>query len=192
MGLLEHFKKKEASAEASAAQTVGRKPYGSNLIEIARLISRGNEAVLRDAAACAGDPAAWYNAHQEQYFERGITSAKNLELVQWIGLVDILEEHGWVCERDWKDELEDFLYFVEHLHGFQAQELSINPDWFDAGDDIPVWCSILTEKWVSKGVRVAAIDIDSDSYVLFPCGVSQFPALRKLAKEIGQSIEFVD
>ena len=192
MALFGHFKKKEASAAVPAAQTVERKPYGPNLIEIARLISQDNEAVLRSVTACTENPAAWHKAHQEQYFERGITSAKNLGLVQWIGLVDILEEHGWVCERDWKDELEDFLYFVEHLHGFQAQELSIDPDWFNADADIPVWCGILAEKWVSKGVRMAAIDIDSDSYVLFPCPVSQYPALRKLAKEIGQCIEFVD
>ena len=172
--------------------SVERKPYNPNLIEIAKLIAPGDEAVLRDVTACVESPAAWYNAHQEQYFERGITSAKNPGLVQWIGLVDILEGHGWVCERDWKDELVDFLYFVEHLHGFQAQGLSIDPDWFDADDDIPVWCGILTEKWQSKGVRMAAIDIDSDSYVLFPCAVSQYPALRKLAEEIGQCFEFVD
>ena len=192
MGLFDHFQKKEASAAVPAAHTAERKPYGPNLIEIARLISCGNEAVLHDATACAGDPTAWYNAHRERYSERGITSAKNPGLVQWIGLVDILEEHGWVCERDWKDELEDFLYFVEHLHGFQAQELSIDPDWFDADADIPVWCGILTEKWASKGVRMAAVGIDSDSYVLFPCPASQYPVLRKLAAEIGQCIEFVD
>ena len=192
MILFDRFKKKEASPAASAAPAVERKPYGPNLIEIARLISRGDEAVLRDLTACTGDPTAWYDAHQGQYFERSITSAKDPELVQWIGLVDILEEHGWVCERDWKDELSDFLYFVENLNGFQALGLYICPDWFDADGDIPAWCKILTEKWTSQGVRIAVIGIDSDSYVLFPYPVSQLPTLQRLAGEIGQCIDFVE
>ena len=192
MGLFDRFKKKEAPPAVSAAPIMEHKPCGPNIIEIARLISQDNEAVLRDVTACTKDPAAWYDAHQGQYFERSITSADDLELVQWIGLVDILEECGWVCERDWKDELEDFLYFAKNLHGFQAQGLSMNPDWFDANENIPAWCNILTEKWTPQSVRMAAIGIDSDSYVLFPYPVPQLPTLQKLAEEIGQYIGFVE
>lgn len=124
--------------------------------------------------------------------ERGVTSADDLELVQWLGLVDILEEHGWVCERDWKDELEDFSYFVQNLHGFQQLGLELDPDWLDEDEDIPAWCGILTEKWSAQGVRMAAIDIDSDSYVLFPVSSARFAGLQKLAEGIGQHIDYVE
>lgn len=32
-----------------------------------------------------------------------------------------------------------------------------------------MWCKILDEKWAEYGFCVGAIDIDSDSYVMFFC-----------------------
>ena len=103
--------------------------------------------------------------------------------------MDILEEHGWVCDRDWKAELEDFLFFPQNLKGYQALQLTLDPDWFDEDDDIPAWCDVLMEKWAAQGVRIATIGIDSDSYVLFPATAPQFDELQILAGEIGQCID---
>ncbi|MCI8913413.1 MAG: hypothetical protein HFF38_04660, partial [Lawsonibacter sp.] len=100
--------------------------------------------------------------------------------------------HGWVCERDWKDELEDFSYFVQNLRSFSALNLELDPDWFDEDEDIPAWCGILTDKWAAQGVRMAAIGIDSDSYVLFPVTSSQFETLQKLAGQIGHCIDYAE
>ena len=166
------------------------KPFGPNVLEIAKLISSGDEAVLKDITACTEDPADWFTSHQDRYRERCILSSDDPELIQWLGLVDILEEHGWVCERDWKDELEDFSYFVQNLHGFQKLGLELDADWLDEDEDIPAWCGVLTEKW--EGVCVAAIDIDSDSYVLFPVASLQLAQLQKLAEEIGHCIDAVE
>ena len=116
MGLFDMFKAKGTppSEPSNAA------PLGVALVEIARLISGGDAAVLQETAACAQDPNGWFEAHQERYEERSVDSPHDLDLVQWLGLVDILEEHGWVCERDWKDELEDFSYFLQNLKGFHT------------------------------------------------------------------------
>ena len=190
MGIFDRFKKQDPAPETSSAPETECKPFGPNVLEIAKLISSGDEAVMADITACTGDPAAWFQTHEDRYRERGVTSADDLELVQWLGLVDILEEHGWVCERDWKDELEDFSYFVQNLHGFQKLGLELDPDWLDEDEDIPAWCGVLTEKW--EGVCVAAIDIDSDSYVLFPATAPQFAQLQKLAGEIGHCIDAVE
>ncbi len=189
MGIFDRFKKKEETTPAPPAE---RRPFGPGVAEIATLISTGDEAVSADISACTSDPVAWFQAHEDRYMERGVTSADDLELVQWLGLVDILEEHGWVCERDWKDELEDFSYFVQNLHGFQQLGLELDPDWLDEDEDIPTWCGILTEKWSAQGVRMAAIDIDSDSYVLFPVSSARFAGLQKLAEGIGQHIDYVE
>lgn len=189
MGIFDRFKKKEETTPAPPAE---RRPFGPGVAEIATLISTGDEAVSADISACTSDPVAWFQAHEDRYMERGVTSADDLELVQWLGLVDILEEHGWVCERDWKDELEDFSYFVQNLHGFQQLGLELDPDWLDEDEDIPAWCGILTEKWSAQGVRMAAIDIDSDSYVLFPVSSARFAGLQKLAEGIGQHIDYVE
>ena len=64
--------------------------------------------------------------------------------------------------------------------------------WLDGEDDIPAWCHVLAEKWSSQEVRMAAIDMDSDSYVLFPVPSGQFPALQKAAREIGRTIHYVE
>ena len=189
MGIFDRFKKTEPTPPVSAVE---RKPYGTVLVEIAKLISNGDEAVLRDISSCAENPQYWFQSHQEQYKNRGVDSAEDLELIQWLGLADILESNNWVCERDWKDELEDFLFFLQKLKGYQSIGLSLDPDWFDPSGDIPAWCNILAAKWESRGVRAAAIDIESDSYVLFPVSATQFPHLQKLAKEIGHWIDYVE
>ena len=188
MGMLDRFKKKDAAPEATTP-AAEHKPFGTTLVEIAQVISGGDAAVLKDISACTEDPLAWFEAHQDRYEERSVDSDSDVELIQWLGLVDILEEHGWVCERDWKDELEDFSYFVQNLHGFQKLGLELDPDWLDEDEDIPAWCGVLTEKWAAQGVRIATIGIDSDSYVLFPAAVPQFDELQRLAGEIGQCID---
>ena len=81
----------------------------------------------------------------------------------------------------------DFIFFVQNLKGFQEQSLTIDPAWLDGEDGIPAWCNILAEKW--HGVRMAAIGIDSDSYVLFPVSEAHFSTLQALALEIGQHID---
>ena len=188
MGLFDIFKAKEPPPPEPPKPEP--KDLGPTLLEIARIISSGDEAVLRDITACTENPADWYDACREQLFIRSVPPDESLEMVQWLTLMDILEKYGWVCKPDWKDKLTDFLYLVENLHSFQAQGLSVNPAWFDAGGNISAWCGVLAEKWASKGVRMASIDIES--YVLFPCPVSQFPTLQGLAEEIGQYIAFVE
>ncbi len=187
MGISDWFKKKPSLPQKEAAPETGCKPWGPSLMKIARLISYGDEAVLQEVSACTADPCAWFAAHQDRYEERSILSDEDLELIQWLGLVDILEEHGYTCERDWKDEKEDFIFFVQNLKGFQEQSLTIDPAWLDGEDGIPAWCNILAEKW--HGVRMAAIGIDSDSYVLFPVSEAHFSTLQALALEIGQHID---
>ena len=187
MGFFDRFKKNETAPEALEPSV---KPIGPTVAELARMISSGDEAVLRDITACTEDPAGWFASHHERYEERSVDSPDDPDLVQWLGLVDLLEEHGWVCDRDWKAELEDFLFFLQNLKGYQALQLTLDPDWFDEDEDIPAWCGILSEKW--EGVCVAAIDIDSDCYVLFPTAFPQLAQLQKLAEEIGHRIVAVE
>ncbi len=161
------------------------------LIEIGRIISDGDEAVLEELTACAADPAAYFAAHEEQYRERAIDSPEEPDLIRWIGMVDILEARNFVCERDWKDEKEDFFYFFSNLAGIRRLQLEMDPDWLDEDGDIEQWCGILDEKWSSRQCCAAAIGIDSDSFVLFPCTLAQLERLRGLAETTDYSIEKV-
>ena len=46
--------------------------------------------------------------------------------------------------------------------------LELSDKWFDEDESVPQWCNILDKKWLSEAAYVAGIDIDSDSYVIFP------------------------
>ena len=106
-------------------------------------------------------------------------------------MVDILEEHNFVCERDWKDEKEDFAYFFGNLVGTKRFGLELDPGWLDEDGDIEQWCGILNEKWAPHQCCAGAININSDSFVLFPCPLSQLEQLKKLAETTDYSIERV-
>ncbi|WP_160323650.1 DUF6630 family protein [Defluviitalea phaphyphila] len=110
--------------------------------------------------------------------------------MRWISLVSILEKNNYVCERDWKDEKEDFIYFVENLVGMKKYNVHIDPDWLNEDDFIPQWCQILDDKWKSQGVCMADFDIGSDSYVLFPCKTADLKLLQDYAAQIGERIDF--
>ena len=43
---------------------------------------------------------------------------------------------------------------------------------------------MLDEKWKEKGVCIAALDIDSDSYVIFPILESELDKLMELAEKV--------
>ena len=111
MGFLDRFRKLE-KAESQKPAGGGEARYRQPILEIARLISDGDQEVMGEAAECVSDPKRYFEVHIDRYEERGIEDSDDLELIQWLGLVDILESRGWVCERDWKDELGDFLHFM--------------------------------------------------------------------------------
>lgn len=78
--------------------------------------------------------------------------------------VDILMNYGYVCECDWKETKEEFLFQISALKGMRSLMLNIKNKWLDEKQDIPVWCTVLDEKWkklkhatlkLSKVVRVA-------------------------------------
>ena len=162
---------------------------GKNLIyKIAAEISNNDAAVLEEINECLSDIKKYFAENVELYKERGITrdDMENGEenFIQWIGMVDILFKHHYACERDWKDELEDFLYFMRELEGVKSNHLTLEEDWFDEGDDVAKWCGIIDRKWAPLGMCAAAIDIDSDSYVIFPCNIN---VLQKLQEYTGET-----
>lgn len=188
MGLFDRFKRQPEEKPHGRAQEP-QADWPSALAEIASVISGGDGAVLEEVSACASDPAGYYAAHRERYEERSVDDTSALESIQWLGLVDILEAHSCVCERDWKDEKEDFLYFLENLNGMKRLGLELQEDWLSEEDDISIWSRTIDEKWKPKQCCVGCIGIDSDSYVLFPCKLAELERLKTLAARLGRSIE---
>lgn len=184
MGLFDLFGKgNKKDSEISTEETV---------LTIARIVSDNDANIMDNIKACMEDTEAYFENHGDSFEERGFDEFEDEEIeeIRWIALVDALESNQYVCERDWKDELEDFLYFVGELKGVKSKELTLNSEWFDEDDDISVWCTILDKRWEAKGVCMAAIDINSDSYVLFPCEIDELDRLGKLAESIDSRIDY--
>lgn len=160
----------------------------NSILEIGKAISNGDKQVILEIEKCINDTSAYFLENEERFRERGM-SEEAFDDIRWIALVDILEQNGYVCERDWQDELTDFVYFVEKLKGVSSRKLSVDLNWFNGEGDISIWCKILDEKWARSGNCIAAIDIDSDSYVLFPYDSENLGKLSKLAEMLGRRID---
>lgn len=46
-------------------------------------------------------------------------------------MVDSLLEGGYVCECDYKEELDEVFACIQDLKGVKNLNLSLEPDWFD-------------------------------------------------------------
>lgn len=91
----------------------------NRIVDIAKAISANDKAVVAEMEKCLNDTELYVEENEDRFLERGIEVEEvedDVEEVRWIAMVDILETNGYVCERDWKDELEDFVYFVGNHH----------------------------------------------------------------------------
>lgn len=117
--------------------------------------------------------------------ERGIDEKCNANILFWLIMVDTLEKYNYVCERDWKDEFEDFIYFLSNLKTF---DIDINNNVFNKDESIIEWCTIIDGKYEPK--CIGCIDIDSDSYVLFVSNNDEINELKRLSREISKKIDY--
>lgn len=154
------------------------------IYRIAAELSNNNASVLQEVSECLSNTKKYFSEHEEEYGERCVTDGEGEAVLQWLGMVDILQKNDYVCERDWEDELEDFLYFVRELEGVKRNGLALEEDWFDEDGEITDWCRIIDGKWESQNICVAAIDIGSDSYVMFPCNIN---VLQKISQYVGET-----
>ncbi|MBP3708725.1 MAG: hypothetical protein J6J36_09060 [Clostridia bacterium] len=107
------------------------------------------------------------------------------------GLVDILINNNYACERDYNDELEDFIYFMNELKMLKEKNICITQDELTNIEDeeIPTWCEYLEEKPIAKDISIGAIDIDSDSYVMFVCTKFILDELKSIAEKVNHRID---
>ena len=85
MGLFDRFKRRPAEEPGENTQAA-QNAWPGVILEIAAIISNGDEAVLQEVAACTSDPAGYFAAHQERYEERSVYDANDREEIQWISL----------------------------------------------------------------------------------------------------------
>lgn len=151
--------------------------------DIANLID--TESKITDKLeSCIKDPAAYYEAHKDEYEDRFIEGMPDEDTVIWIGLVDMLIDAGIMYEFDWDVDLEDF---IDGIH--EISDIDVDDDIFNERGNITDWAHILVGKFPEK--VFAGMDIDSDSYCAFFIDRESFNSAVEAADSIGHSIKAV-
>ena len=185
MGIFDFWKKKnhDWTLKADEKEQESKETY----LEISALLTNKKE-VLFQLARCIDAPKVYFDENIERYEERSMEAETKNDRIVWIAIVEELIESGDAIEIDWKEEVEEFAVQMKALA--EKKNLTLQTDWFRAEKDIPAWCKILDEKWEEQGFCVGAMDIDSDSYVLFVCKIEALEKLKALGKKVNQRFDY--
>lgn len=164
-----------------------------SLLKIANCITGQDAEVEKELKKCMKNFEAYYEDHVEDFEDRDILEDElddyEEEELQWLALTDLLVSRAYCCELDWKCYLVDFVECISQLQAMEKYNLTIEEEWFDEDGDVTEWCSGLEEKWKDKGMCIGALDIESDSYVLFPVPEKELEQLMEWADDMGCRID---
>lgn len=155
---------------------------------IVKIITDNDEKVLEQVEKLTTNPEKFFTEYKEQYLERGIENFSELPIdeITWLGLADILIINNYVNEFDWKCEIEDFEYFFKKLSQFETKFSNCEFPSLNKNKDITEWIVELNKYFRKYNIVVANMDIDSDSYILFPIESNLTTKLQKEAEKINQ------
>lgn len=162
-------------------------------LEIAELLMYHDEAAIAEANKCIFNLAEYLDEYADAYNERSLDKNSGKDKLKWIGVVDCLIRNNFAAELDYKCEKAEFLAAVKKLKGTEKLRLTFTPAMANAlldSGNISEWCGQLDSAWSEKGVCIGAIDIDSDSYVIFPVNVEKLNKISSLANSIKHRITY--
>lgn len=179
------------NSKKTNAQPLSADHVNNDLLEIVKIVSCQDAEIMESAKQCVENTEDYYNDHIDDYQDRWLSyEDEETSFLQWIGCIDLLLNNNYVCECDWKEEEAEFVYAISSLQGIASLSLEIDSKWFDEEQSIPDWCETLDNKWETANCVMAAFDIDSDSYVMFPCKKDDLETLSSLAKHFGYRIDY--
>ena len=152
-------------------------PDNSPIYKIAAEISNADAKLLSEISECLIHTSDYFRKHLENYENRGMEEERDIDEIRTL------------CECDYKEELDEVLSCIKVLKGVRNENLPLEPDWFDEEDEITDWCETIDQNWQPQDMCIAAIDIGSDSYVMFACRRDSFKTLCEYAEEAGYRID---
>ena len=165
------------------------------ITDIARRISGADPAVMQAIHSCVSDISTYCSEHAGQYEDRNTDPAQASPLeLKWLGMVDILLGHGYAWELDWRCELEDFEFALQEILKKNEDAgcllKALGDETLSEDDNITVWCTRFSKACPLSAV--GCIDIDSDSYVIFPTQKTVLDRFWQAAAQIGQKVAPVE
>ncbi|HJG08053.1 hypothetical protein B5F82_05125 [Megamonas hypermegale] len=189
------------------------------LLKIAQLISNNDSDVIIEVEECIDDIQKYVATHLEEYEDRSMTLEDDSEEdLQWLGMVNCLIRNNYVYETDDNVQITEFGWELKNLCGFKEYGLSLDSKFLDVDygvdrydineddedvfdydeeedfiedDNIIGWCKYLDNKWADENVCIGMININSDSYIIFPIDCDVLEELEDLADSIDRHISSV-
>lgn len=189
------------------------------LLKIAQLISNNDSDVIIEVEECIDDIQKYVATHLEEYEDRSMTLEDDSEEdLQWFGMVNCLIRNNYVYETDDNVQITEFGWELKNLCGFKEYGLSLDSKFLDVDygvdrydineddedvfdydeeedfiedDNIIGWCKYLDNKWADENVCIGMININSDSYIIFPIDCDVLEELEDLADSIDRHISSV-
>ena len=189
------------------------------LMKIAQLISNNDSDVIIEVEECIDDIQKYVATHLEEYEDRSMTLEDDSEEdLQWLGMVNCLIRNNYVYETDDNVQITEFGWELKNLCGFKEYGLSLDSKFLDVDygvdrydineddedvfdydeeedfiedDNIIGWCKYLDNKWADENVCIGMININSDSYIIFPIDCDVLEELEDLADSIDRHISSV-
>ena len=189
------------------------------LLKIAQLISNNDSDVIIEVEECIDDIQKYVATHLEEYEDRSMTLEDDSEEdLQWLGMVNCLIRNNYVYETDDNVQITEFGWELKNLCGFKEYGISLDSKLLDVDygvdrydineddedvfdydeeedfiedDNIIGWCKYLDNKWADENVCIGMININSDSYIIFPIDCDVLEELEDLADSIDRHISSV-
>lgn len=168
-------------------------------IHIIRSITSDDSTLIDEMKECLREPLEYVKKHYETFEEVGIVDdgileedenieeddLPDIDEISWFTLFNLLVEHEYVAELDWKEELSDVIEVLQSLVGVKGRKLAIKTEWFERNAEMVEWFEILDDKWSQTGIALYGLDMDSDSYAVFPYSIKEAKQLIKEAEKMG-------
>lgn len=189
------------------------------LLKIAQLISNNDSDVMIEVEECIDDIQRYVATHLEEYEDRSMTLEDDSEEdLQWLGMVNCLIRNNYVYETDDNVQITEFGWELKNLCGFKEYGLTLDSKFLDVDygvdrydlneddedvfdyddeedfiedDNIIGWCKYLDNKWADENVCIGMININSESYIIFPIDCDVLEELEDLADSIDRHISSV-
>ena len=176
-------------------QVVSEQEVTEKCLKIAEIISNKDIDIMQDLRESFESPKMYIDKYHEHLSEDYMLNEKEMKdfaADKWMLMVDILELHGYICSRDWKDELQDFLYFLCQTKRAVSENITFDESdsAFSEEDDISIWSALIDDILAGKNLVVGNIDTDSDQYTLFICTVEELILLKEYSSVINHRIDF--
>ena len=161
-------------------------------LKIAEIISGNDKSVISELREIYANPQTYIAKYHEQDYMFVEGKMNDFVCDKWWLMADILEIKEYVCKRDWKDELEDFLFFLSGTKRAVSENIKLDqldvP--FSESGSIPQWSELIDKELTNRNLAVGNINTESDEYTVFLCAVEELEALKKYAHSIDRKIEF--